>query len=176
MHRQRLFRKRGSKQLREGDIIMSQFIQILSKENIQQLIKSAFDTNLPVSGGWGYNQQEATILESNEDALPLSQIEHMLASMRTYLEMNMTLEKEDRYGSINLNELSRKTIEENGSVYDKVTYEISAMKETSYTDFITEYKEKYGKKDFDLEEHFKRRKKETLTRVVTHWFEVGKLL
>ncbi len=44
---------------------------------------------LAVAGAWGYTQKLATIIESTD--LPLTQLEHMLASMRTYIEMNMTL-------------------------------------------------------------------------------------
>ena len=153
---------------------MSQFTHLSSEEDIQNVIKSAFDTDLSVSGGWGYTQDEATVLELIQENFSLSQIEHMLASMRTYLEMNMTLEAKERYGSINLNELSRETIHENTTIYDKVYYEISAMKETVYADFINEYKEGYGKEDFNLEEHFNRRKKETLKRSIIYWFETGK--
>ncbi|HFD14222.1 MAG TPA: hypothetical protein ENJ34_02860, partial [Epsilonproteobacteria bacterium] len=57
--------------------------------------------------------------------------------------------------------------------YDKVTYEITAMKESIYTEFIKEYKEEYGKTTFDLNAHFKRRKEATLHREVTHWFSLS---
>ncbi len=152
------------------------FEQINNDNPIAEVIKSAFDTELSVSGGWGYSREETTIIETNEDAIPVRQFEHMLASMRAYLEMNMTLDAEERYGSINLNELSRETIEEDGKCFDRVNYEISAMKETVYAAFINEYKEGYGKEDFDLQAHFSRRKEETLTRVVTYWFEVSKIV
>jgi len=49
------------------------------------------------------------------------------------------------------------------------------MKETIYANFINEYKENYGKKDFDLTAHFKAREAATLTREVTQWFETTKL-
>jgi len=47
------------------------------------------------------------------------------------------------------------------------------MKEDLYTAFIKEYKEGYGKENFDLIEHFKKRKEATLTREVTHYFKVN---
>ena len=152
------------------------FEHIADDNPIAEVLHSAFDADLPVSGGWGYEKDTPTIIESSEEALPIRQLEHMLASMRAYLEMNMTLEKDERYGSINLNELSRETIEEDGNIYDKVRYEISAMKETVYADFIEEYKEGYGKEDFDLEGHFSRRKEATLTRVMTYWFDISKIV
>ena len=46
------------------------------------------------------------------------------------------------------------------------------MREDDYTSFINEYKEESETKGFDMADHFKRRKEATLTREVTHWFEV----
>jgi hypothetical protein len=88
--------------------------------------------------------------------------------MRAYLEMNMTLEEDERYGAINLNELSREPI---GGL-EKVVYEVSAMKELEYKAFIAEYKENLEKSDFDMNDHFARRKEATLKREVLHWFKV----
>jgi len=155
---------------------MPQFEQIPSGEPIRDVIKAAFDADLPLTGGWGYLQSSATCIEENPDSIPLGQMEHMIASMRAYLEMNMTLAKEDRYGSINLNEKSRETIETKEGIYHLVTYEISAMKESDYAFFIEEYKEGYGKEDFDMEDHFQRRKESTLIRTEAYWFEASRVL
>jgi predicted small secreted protein len=149
---------------------MPQFEQIKSDNNLREVIKTAFDSDFNIEGSWGYSQALATVVNSTD--VPLTQFEHMFASMRAYLEMNMTKEKEERYGSINLNEISREQIKIDSLVYDKVSYKITAMKEDLYASFINAYKEGYGKKDFNLTEHFKQREEATLTREVTHWFEV----
>jgi len=88
--------------------------------------------------------------------------------MRAYLEMNMTLSEHERYGAINLNEIKRELEDE----YEKVSYEISAIKELEYNGFITEYKENLEKADFDMNEHFAKRKEATLKREVIYWFKV----
>ena len=129
------------------------------------MIKAAFDADLDVKGEWGYTKELASIIESSEH---IKQVEHTLATMRAYIEMNMTLEKEERYGSINLNEKDREEIDG----FHKVTYEISAMKEDEYAGFIDEYKEGHAQEGFDISDHFKRRKEATLIREVTHWFKV----
>ncbi len=152
---------------------MSTFKQITSNNNLKEVIKSAFDTDLDVNGGWGYTQSLSTVIEETE--LSAIQLEHTLSSMRAYIEMNMTKEKAERYGSINLNETSREQIQKDGFTYDKVVYEITAMKEDTYALFIKEYKKGYGTEGFDLNEHFKRRKEATLTRVIIHWFEVSNI-
>ena len=155
---------------------MPNFKHITANNNLRELVKSAFDTEIKLAGAWGYNKEESTIIQANEHNLPLAQFEHTLASMRAYLEMNMTQEKEDRYGSINLNETARESFDDKGLTFHKVGYEITAMKDEDYATFINEYKEGYGKDNFDLADHFKRRKKATLTRVVNHWFEVSSIL
>ena len=153
---------------------MVSFEQIKSDDDLREVIKTAFDVDLAVSGAWGYTQELATIIEASE--APLHQLEHMLASMRAYIEMNMTLQADERYGSINLNETQREQIIADNKVYDKVTYEITAMKEAHYTAFINEYKEGLGKEDFDISAHFEERKKATITRDEVYWFEVHQAL
>jgi hypothetical protein len=90
--------------------------------------------------------------------------------------MNITQDEEHRYAGINANELQRERVESNELIYDKVSYEISAIKEGIYTKFIKEYKKGYGKEEFDISEHFKRRKEATLTREVIYYFEVSKVI
>jgi len=149
---------------------MPTFTPLQCDNDLKQIIKVAFDTELDIQGGWGYTQEDATVILSS--SVPLAQFEHMFASMRAYVEMNMTLEKEERYGSINLSEINRTQITLNADTYDKVTYRITAMKEDIYAGFIAAYKEGYGKETFDISKHFKEREKATLTREVTHWYMI----
>lgn len=149
---------------------MSDFQAITSSDPIKEIIKSAFDAELELSGGWGYTKEFVTIIH-DANSMPLDQFEHTLTMMRAYIEMNMTLAEEDRYGSINPKEIKREEISEAGLLYDKVTYEVTGMKEDIYASFINEYKENAENPDFDLADHFNRRKEATLKRTVEHWFE-----
>lgn len=153
---------------------MLKFEQLKSDNDLKEVIKAAFDADLAVTGAWGYTQELATIIESTD--LPLKQLEHMIASMRTYIEMSMTLPEAERFGSINLNELSREQKSVGNLMYDKVTYEITAIKEETYTAFINEYKKGLGTEGFDITEHFNQRKKATITRNEDYWFEVHQTL
>lgn len=153
---------------------MDNFKPLTHNNDLAQIIKASFDLDLALDGGWGYSQEEATIIYSLND-IPLSQLEHTFASMRAYGEMNMLLPESERYGSINVNERHREEITQNCHIYHKVTYTITAIKENEYAAFIDEYKEGYGKQSFNMEDHFKRRKEATLIREVTHWFNVSNL-
>ena len=149
---------------------MSNFQTITSSDPIKDIIKSAFDTEVSLSGGWGYTKELATVIHDDK-GIPIEQFEHTIAMMRAYIEMNMTLPEDERYGSINPSEQHREQIYEAGLCYDKVTYEISGMKEDVFASFINEYKESSEKPDFDLSDHFNRRNEATLKRTVEHWFE-----
>lgn len=152
---------------------MTNFTQLEKPENIQELIKNTFQIDFPLAGAWGYDEESASIVKEIPDNMPLLQLEHTVSSIRAHIEMNLTQKKEDRYGGINVNEKSREVIAKDNATYDKVSYEITAIKETEYTAFIKEYKEGYEKKGFDLNGHFQRRKEATVVREVTHYFEVS---
>jgi len=138
---------------------------------IATIIASAFGQSLPIEGGWGYTQKDALRITST--TTPLRELEHTIALMRTHLEMSMTRPPEQRYGSININALQHQSVEEEGGVYHCVTYRVEAMLESEYQGFIAEYKAEFGKASFDIEAHFTRRKRATLTREVILWFDVS---
>ena len=155
---------------------MATFSPLELDAEIQELIKTTFDADLPLSGAWGYTQEKASIIESLPSSMTRPQLQHMITSIRSHLEMNITQAKAHRYGGINANEKAREIIKSNTSTFDKVIYEITAIKEDLYYAFIKEYKTEYETEAFDLNEHFKRRKEATLTREVTHYFEVSSLV
>jgi len=154
---------------------MTTFKPLQENTNIQELIKVTFDVDLPISGNWGYSKDSASIINALPQGMPILQLEHTITSIRAHLEMNITQEKEKRYAGINANEKSREVINTATAVFDKVTYEITAIKEDLYKAFIKEYKEGYENETLDLNDHFKRRKKATLIREVIHYFEVSRI-
>ncbi|MDD2399857.1 MAG: hypothetical protein PHR75_04555, partial [Sulfurovum sp.] len=122
-----------------------------------------------------YVPDEATIIEKTEN-ISIEELQYTIASMRTYIEMNMTLPKQERYGSINLNETGRIETEKDNMLCYEVVYTVSAMQEEAYESFINEYKGCFGKEDFDLALHFEKRKNATLTREITYYFKINKTL
>ena len=154
---------------------MTQFDKLKENSDIQLLIKTTFDADLPIAGGWGYSLENASIIKSLPKSMTLPQIEHMITSIRAHLEMNITQEVKNRYAGINANEKSREEVKVENTLFDKVTYNITAIKEDLYNKFIKEYKEGYGKEEFDLNNHFNRRREATVSRNIVHYFEVTSL-
>ena len=148
------------------------FSQLKNDDNPKDVIKVAFDQNLDISGGWGYDKASALIIHStNTKTLP--ELEYTLVMMRSYLEMNLTQPKESRYSAINLVEKDRKMHQDiDGKIYEKVIYELSAMLEDKYNAFIQEYKEGQNNSTFDVNEHFERRKENTIKRDISCLFDL----
>jgi hypothetical protein len=154
-------------------MIKQTFKKISSDDDIRLVIKSSFNVDLNISGGWGYDEESAIILlDSN---YPTKQLEHTLASMRAHLEMNMTQPQEMRYGAINVNEIKREIFKSDIRKYDIITFKISAILEETYNKFIQEYKAGQDSVDFDIEAHFRKRKDATLIREEKLWFNTSNL-
>ena len=138
-------------------------------DDIAGVIEDMFGVKLDILGGWGYDHNRAVIVNSLDTSI--DHFLYMFATIRANTEMNMTLEKEKRYGGINATYIDGKQVEVENKIYDMITFEITAMKETIYAAFIQEYKDNYGKnKEFDLSDHFKRRKENTITIQSDFWF------
>jgi len=145
------------------------FKQLPAVDDLAGVIEDVFGVKLDISGGWGYDNNSVVIVHSLD--IPIDQFLYMFSSMRANIEMNMTLEDGNRYGGINTNFVDGKQIEIENKVYDMITFEITAMKESIYADFIQEYKDNYGKnKDFDMSEHFKQREANTIKLQSDFWF------
>jgi len=139
-------------------------------DNISKTIKDIFDVDLSISGGWGYDSSSATIIENLQDT-QAEQFLHMFASMRANIQLNITLDKDEKYGGINLTFIEKKRVKIDDKTYCVVTFKITAMKEKLYAKFIQEYKDGYGKKEFDLADHFNQRKQSTIEDKVDYWFD-----
>lgn len=145
-----------------------EFENLSAVDDISGLIEDIFSVKLDISGGWGYNNDSA--LEVNNIDIPQEQFFQMFASMRANIEMNLTLDENERYSGINVTQLEHKKFELENKEYDVLTFKITGMKEESYNNFIKEYKENFGKKEFDLEEHFKLRELNTIKIESDFWF------
>ena len=148
---------------------MTNFKELEKVDSTKEVIKDVFGVDLDIDGGWGYDASTAVII--NSLSIPIEQFLNLFATIRANIEMNLTLEKDKRYGAINVSIKSHTKSNIDNINYDVVTCNIKAMKEDIYAKFIKEYKDGYGKKEFDLSEHFNRRKDSTILRVVEFWFD-----
>lgn len=147
-----------------------EFKQIESVDDISGLILEVFDVKLDISGGWGYDYKSPVVV--NSLGTPIDQFLNLFASLRANIEMNMTLEEDDRYGGINVHFLDGEQFSIENRTYDHIRFEVTAMKEKEYAKVIQEYKDNYRKnEDFDMDKHFKKREELTIKLIGDFWFE-----
>jgi hypothetical protein len=146
------------------------FEQIAPVDDISVVIEEVFGVKLDISGGWGYDNKSVVKVHSLE--IPIDQFIHTFAAIRANIEMNLTLEEDQRYGGINVTFADGQQIEIEQKMYDRITFNITAMKQDEYAEFIQEYKDNYGKnKEFNMSDHFKRRDEATISVEADFWFE-----
>jgi len=147
-----------------------EFKKIEAVDDIAGLILEVFEVKLDISGGWGYDNKNPVVV--NKLDIPIDQFLNLFATIRANIEMNLTLEEDERYGGINVHFLDGKQFTVENKTYDHVTFEITAMKEKEYAKVIQEYKDNYGKNEnFDMEKHFEKRKELTIKQISDFWFE-----
>jgi len=147
-----------------------EFKQIEPVENISEVILDVFDVKLDISGGWGYSHKDAVIVNSLE--MPIDQFLNMFATIRANIEMNLTLEEDERYGGINIHFVDGEQFTIEGKTFDHIRFEVTAMREKEYAKLIQEYKDNYGKNsDFDMDAHFQKRKELTIKLESDFWFK-----
>lgn len=139
---------------------MIKFEDIKSEDSVNDILKGTFNLELPILGGWGYS--ELDMVEILDNSIPKEQLQFMFATARSTIEMNLTQPKENRYGGINLKEISREEYILEDRTVSKVKYEITAILEDIYNQFISEYKENHGKNNFDIATHFKQRDEKSI--------------
>jgi len=144
------------------------FENLPAVDDISGVIEDIFGVKLDVSGGWGYDNNSALIVKSLD--VPLVQFFQMFASMRANIEMNLTLDEDTRYAGINVTQLEHKEFKIENDKYDILTFKVAGIKEKEYNNFIQEYKENFGKKEFDLDKHFKLREESTIKIESDFWF------
>lgn len=146
---------------------MDKFKDIQEVGKVREVIKEVFNLDLNLDGDWGYNQDRALIV--NEISMPKKQFESTFATIRSNIEMNLTLPKEQRYGAITVHEYEHREVTVDNITYNVLTFKINAMKEDVYAKFIQEYKDGYGEEGFDMQEHFLQRKKHTIEIYKDFW-------
>jgi hypothetical protein len=147
-----------------------EFKQIEPVDEISKVIQDVFGVKLDISGGWGYSHKSPVIVNSLE--MPIDQFLNMFATIRANIEMNLTLEEDERYGGINISFLEGEQFTVENQTFDHIRFEITAMPEQEYAKLIQEYKDNYGKnRDFDMDAHFKKRKELTIKIESDFWFQ-----
>ena len=158
--------------------------RISSFELPRQIITEHFKLPLPISGGWGYTKDDVVIIVKPKidpivnKSMPFDGIgiEYVFVEKRIYEELIIFRPEGERFSDISWKLLRQELIERESDdrVYDKLTFEITALPNNDFEELKAEGKGPEGFKNpsFDIEAHEKKREERTLRYVREYWFDI----
>ena len=146
----------------------------------RELFREVFETDLPISGGWGYSQDTCVAIEKDDDAVDQEQvfdglaIESEFVKFRLYSELRVFREPGDMFQGIEWQQTSQKLIEENGRTFDVVRFYVRAWTERDWealTKMFTEGRE-FLNDPSGLSKFKEERKRRVCQFEAEFWFDV----
>ena len=133
---------------------------------------------LPISGGWGMEQEDACIIDKNDPAALPGFAFDSLSIIETYVEKFIYIrlinarDDGDSYCDISWKLGQRKTIVENDRIYEVMQYDISAIPEAKWECLKKDWEDGQFVSDFDIKSHIQQRNDARHEIPMYFWFDV----
>lgn len=162
---------------------MQQIYPVKSEESPRKILAVDFKSlrgELPISGGWGYSQADACIIDKNDSLLPPSipfdgvGVEYVFVEKRIYEEMIIFRPDGEKFSGIKWNLQKQSTLHEEGRVFDKLLFEITALPDSDWDELKTEFDgpQGYGHPKFDVEAHERKYQEKMVRFTREFWFDI----
>ena len=156
---------------------------ISSIETPRDILSADFKSlsgRLPISGGWGYTQADACIIDKNDPLVDplrpfdLVGFEYIFVEKRIYEEMIIFRPDGEQFSGIEWNLLEQESLDDGGRRFDRLNFEITAFLDSDWQELKSDFEgpQGYGHPDFDLEGHGKKRSEKMLRFTREFWFDV----
>ena len=123
---------------------------LVTRETPRQILEEDYPSHKwPISGGWGYTEDEACVVELDTeiDGVPF---EYEFLRYRTYEELIVFKPRGEGYAGIDIKPQSQLTIHKGNKHYDKVTFKVTAFPEKDWDMLKEDWDSHNGYKD-DIE-------------------------
>lgn len=156
---------------------------ISSKESPRQILAEDYKSlngGLPIQGGWGYTKDDACIIVKNDPLVNPSStfdgigIEYVFVEKRIYEELIIFRPQGEKFSGIRWNLLKQSTLHEEDRVYDKLTFEITALHENDWEELKAEFEGPQGaiNPNFDMGAHEKKLQEKMVSYTRDFWFDI----
>jgi hypothetical protein len=162
---------------------MQPLYQIKSEKSPREILTAAFKSlgnGLPVSGGWGYTQADACIIDKNDPLVdpygPFDGValEYVFVEKRIYTEMIIFRPGGEKFSGIGWNLQEQRTFADGDSHFDRLIFDITAFLENDWEELKAEFEgpKGYGHPDFDAEAHERKRRDKVVRFTREFWFDI----
>lgn len=137
---------------------------------------------LPISGGWGYTQQEAIAFIRSQFPRPQAPdfvaLEYHIAQKIIYEELIIFRAKDDRFSGIDITRKEQRTLADGGKRYDCLEFSIACWSDFHWEILKKEWEDNDGGRNpsFDREGHAVKRNAARIDYERCLWFDITGVL
>ena len=151
-------------------------MKLLTKETPRQILEEDFPRHeWPISGGWGYTEKDAVVLEIDNEGDGVN-LEYKFLQYRTFEECIIFWPKGRQLAGLRFETLRQSLVGgENGKLYDCVTQRVQAFMESDF-DFLKRDWETHDAYKGDIEGRMKHLALAASKRIsfeITGWFDIS---
>jgi hypothetical protein len=151
---------------------------IRSKASPREILAADFNA---LRGGWGYTKEDACIIDKNDPiddpSTPFDRVrlEVMIVEKRIYAEMITFRPAGEKFLEIRWKSKKQQIIQEEGRVFDKLTFEITAFHERDWDELISALAgpQGYESPKFNPEAFQRKMQEKMLCLTREFWFDVA---
>ena len=122
-------------------------IQLITKESPRQIIFEDFKIDLPIKGGWGYDFDDACIIDKTDPSaskgMPFDGvgIEYVFVEKRIYEEMIIFRNSDEKYAGIRWNLDKQELLFYNDKPYDKLIFNVIGFADVVWDELTSRFEE-----------------------------------
>lgn len=154
--------------------------KLYTRETPVQILTEDFSSHeWPISGGWGYTQDEAVVIETENGSLGVS-LEYKFLEYRTYEEMIVFRPEEDRFAGFRFERKMQFLVSSgegsNERQFDQVIMKVTCFKEKDLEMIREDLKAHNGYvgDEEGRKAHMQLRESKKITYDITGWFDITK--
>lgn len=140
--------------------------------------------SIPISGGWGYSQEDCVIINKNDPSVNQSMpffgvdYEYLFVEKRIYEELIIFREPGHKFNGIKWEKLEQNLISKDGRSYDHLRYLVSGHidKDWEYLQKIFEDNNKFENDDKGFQNHLKENEELLYCYETDYWFDITSFL
>lgn len=128
-----------------------------------------------ISGGWGYSQDEATIIQIDNTDKGI-EMEYAFLQGRTYLEAIAFMPEEQRFAGIEFEKTGQSLFhDKDGKPYDVIKMKVIAFKESDYEFLKNDWEthNAYEGDEVGMQKHNSLRNSKQIEYEITGWFDIS---
>lgn len=133
---------------------------------------------LPISGGWGYTQADACVIDRNDPCvvpgIPFDGVgvEYLFAEYRTYEELIVWREPGERYSGVRRYLERQSLVRWEDRAFDHLVFTVTALPEGDFERLKAAMEAGVGDPAFDAKAHMAAHAERLCTARVEYWFDI----